>query len=316
MNQTITRYLSNIYALILVSALLPAPSLAQSSFFRIGTGDVTGLYYTIGGVICRFVSDLSLEDGVPICLTQSTSGSSNNVERLQDERLQAAIVQSDIAYDAFTKLPATSLRVIAPLHEEVFTIVAGANTKIHTFDDLAGKTLNVGSLDSGNYLNMVRLLDSLKMTMSFFEKTTYLQPLDAMNALCNGDIDATVYMVGHPNRNTSQSLTRCGGNLVTLSPQHIKKITNKYPSYVAADITHSTYPGSRSVKTFGLTAILVTTIDAPDMLIYQLTKALVGDIDKLKSALPAFQNLTANSLARDMPNMIKHAGAKRFFSEQ
>lgn len=300
--------------LLLITIFTPFSLSAQSYLFKIGTGDITGVYYPIGGIICRFVSQLN--ETAPVCLPESTNGSVDNLERLLDNRVHAAIVQSDIANTAFKKNPQSSLRALVPLHKESFTIIAGQHTKIRTFDDLKGKVVNVGVLDSGNFTNTIRLLDSLNLTMNYFQRVTYLSPIDAVAALCEGKIDATVYMVGHPNQNIRESLSRCRGNLVTLSTAQVNKVTTLYNDYIPAHIPSIMYGKKPSVNTFGLEAVLVTNSNLPEETAYHLTAAIIENFPKLKSAHPAFKHMKKQDMLRITSKLPQHTGAKRFFKEQ
>ncbi|NJO55030.1 MAG: hypothetical protein HC834_00285 [Rhodospirillales bacterium] len=75
-------------------------------FFTIGTGTVSGLYADVGKAICRLLVRLAGEtQGVDRtntlrCSAQLTGGSVDNVNQLANDRLDFAIVQSDVAYAA------------------------------------------------------------------------------------------------------------------------------------------------------------------------------------------------------------------------
>lgn len=296
--------------------LLPLSASAESYFLRLGTGDVTGVYYPIGGAICLLAADIKVNQKTPMCLPKSTHGSVDNIDRLLDQRLQAAIVQTDVLNTAFKQRPDMPLRVLTSLHKEMLTIVAGKDTDIRTFDDLKGKVVNVGTLNSGNFINVIRLLDSLEVTMGFFKQATYLSPKDAMEALCEGKIDASIYMVGNPNHNISESLSRCQGHLVTLSPTQIQKVTKKYPEYISTTIPANTYIGQSAIVTFGIKAILVANTQMPKQFAYQLTKSLVNNLAALQQSHPAFKSLTQEDMLQSPPQLPRHEGAEQFFAEQ
>jgi TRAP transporter TAXI family solute receptor len=83
-----------------------------------------------------------------------TPGSVYKVEALRDGELEFALVQSDVAYDAYhgtgayTEAPFPALRSVLALHSELVTIVARAG--IHELSDLAGKRIVAGPAGSGS----------------------------------------------------------------------------------------------------------------------------------------------------------------------
>src|SRR5687767_12828316 len=93
----------------------------------IGTASPTGIYYPLGGSICRLVN---LETSLR-CSEEPSSGSVTNLESLRRGRLDIGIVPSDVLADAvagegsFTSRgPATDLRVLFAGPDEMLTVVA------------------------------------------------------------------------------------------------------------------------------------------------------------------------------------------------
>ena len=58
--------------------LAPVPAVAQQKFITIGTGGVTGVYYAVGGAVCRLVNKDRKTHGLR-CSVESTGGSVFNV---------------------------------------------------------------------------------------------------------------------------------------------------------------------------------------------------------------------------------------------
>src|SRR5215208_7419067 len=91
--------------LLLVSA--SATSLGQGAtaeqryFISLGTGPVSGLYYSIGRSICQ-LGDRAFVDLGLYCSVEPTMGSSYNVDRLAAGQLDFAFVQSDVQFEAST----------------------------------------------------------------------------------------------------------------------------------------------------------------------------------------------------------------------
>jgi TRAP transporter TAXI family solute receptor len=137
-------------AIVLALILAVSPSAAVAS---VGTGETNGIYYPLGDVICGIVNQNLHESGVR-CSRESTPGSVYNADALRDHELEFAIVQSDVAYDAYhgtgaySGAPFPALRSVLALHPELVTIVARAG--IHELGDLAGKRMVAGPSGSGS----------------------------------------------------------------------------------------------------------------------------------------------------------------------
>ena len=86
-------------AAIAVTLALGAGSdsgMAQDTrFISIGTGGVTGVYYPVGGAICRLVNQGRKDHGIR-CSAESTGGSVENVNFIKGGDLDFGIVQSGV----------------------------------------------------------------------------------------------------------------------------------------------------------------------------------------------------------------------------
>ena len=67
-------------ACVLGSSLLASPLVAEERYVTIGTGGQTGVYYTAGQSICRFLNRSGAEHGIK-CNAPSSAGSVSNIVR-------------------------------------------------------------------------------------------------------------------------------------------------------------------------------------------------------------------------------------------
>src|ERR687890_2895477 len=75
------------------------PASAQQKFVTIGTGGVTGVYYAVGGAICRLLNKDRAKTGLR-CSVESTGGSVYNVNTVKAGELDFGMTQSDVQYQA------------------------------------------------------------------------------------------------------------------------------------------------------------------------------------------------------------------------
>ena len=173
-------------------------------FITIGTGGVTGVYYPLGGAICRLVNKDRKQHGIR-CSVESTGGSVYNINTIRAGELNLGVAQSDTQYYAlkgektFSEVgPFEGLRAVFSVHPEPFTVVARADAGIKTFDDLKGKRVNIGPPGSGTRDTMDIVMAAKGWTLDDFALASGLKPAEQSQALCDNKIDAMLYAVGHP----------------------------------------------------------------------------------------------------------------------
>src|SRR5512135_177619 len=86
-------------AALLAVTTFAAPASAQQRFVTIGTGGVTGVYYAVGGAICRLMNKDRQKTGIR-CSVESTGGSVFNVNAIKTGELDFGLSQSDVQYNA------------------------------------------------------------------------------------------------------------------------------------------------------------------------------------------------------------------------
>ena len=300
-----------------------APAVGQESFVSIGTGGVTGVYYPTGGAICRMMSKTRAEHGIR-CGVESTGGSVFNINAIRGGELQFGVAQSDWQYHAMNGTsqfeetgPFEDLRAVFSIHPEPFTVVARADAGIATFDDLKGKRVNVGNPGSGQRGTMEVLMEAKGWTMDDFALASELQAAEQSQALCDNNIDAMIYTVGHPSGSIQEATTACDSVLVSVTGAEVDQLVADNPFYRIATIPGGMYRGTdEDVQTFGVGATLVTSAQVPDDAVYALVKAVFSDIDQFRGLHPAFANLDPKEMANDGLSAPLHPGAEKYFKEE
>lgn len=308
-------------ALAAAMAVSAAPAMAEE-FISIGTGGVTGVYYPTGGAICRMMSKTRKEHGIR-CAVESTGGSVYNVNAVRSGELEFGVAQSDVQYKAVhgegslaDAGPNPDLRSVFSIHPEPFTVVARADSGITKFEDLAGKRVNVGNPGSGQRDTMEVVMKALGWDMSTFSLASELQAAEQSQALCDNNIDAMVYTVGHPSGSIQEATTACDATLVSVTGEAIDKLVADNPYYRTATIPGGMYRGNDSdVATFGVGATLVTSASVSDETVYQLVKAVFEDMDGFRGLHPAFANLDPKEMANDGLSAPLHPGAEKYYRE-
>jgi TRAP transporter TAXI family solute receptor len=312
--------------LTLVAATLLAgtgAAQAQQQFITIGTGGVTGVYYAAGGAICRLMNQTRDEHGFR-CSVESTAASVYNLNAIRQGELDFGVTQSDVMYyavegeqDFADAGPWGDMRAVFSLHPEPFTLVARADSGIEEFADLAGKRVNIGAPGSGTQTSMDIILEAMGMSRDDLSLASELRPDEHGPALCDNQIDAFIYGVGHPSANIADPTTTCEAQLVPITGDAIDQLIEENPYYAEATIPGGTYANNEEdVQTFGVLAALAASTSTPDDAVYALVSSVFENFDTFKSLHPALANLSEENMIVDGLSAPLHPGAERYYRER
>jgi TRAP transporter TAXI family solute receptor len=195
-------------------------------------------------------------------------------------------------------------------------VVARADAGISSFEDLQGMRVNVGNPGSGQRGTMEVLMEAMGWTMDDFAIASELQAAEQSQALCDNNIDAMVYTVGHPSGSIQEATTACDSVLVNVTGDAVDQLVADNPFYRTATIPGGMYRGNdEDTMTFGVGATFVTSADVPDDVVYEIVRAVMENIDQFRSLHPAFANLDPAEMANDGLSAPLHPGAERYYRE-
>ncbi len=293
-------------ALLALILAVPPSAAEENSKFRmfasVGTGETNGIYYPLGEVICGIVNQNLHESGIR-CSRETTPGSVYNVNALRDGELEFALIQSDVAYDAYhgigayAEAPFPALRSVLALHSELVTIVARPG--IHELSDLAGKRIVAGPAGSGSRATWEAMVKALGWKDGQTPRTLDM-PVDAIgNALCKGSIDASLLVLGHPSGKIRDLLAGCALNLVPVDGPAIDSLVAAAPYLKKGPIPANAYGLAADVPSFGVSAILMTTADMDARAVSDFASSLGSEIKALQDKSPVLENLTAQDIVTE-----------------
>lgn len=305
-----------------VSGLVAASTSATASeFISIGTGGVTGVYYPAGSAICRLVNENRSEHGIR-CGVESTGGSVSNVNSVRSEELDFGITQSDVQYNAINGIAQfeddayDALRSVFSLHPEPFTVVAREDAGVSHFNDLEGMRVNIGNPGSGQRATLTQLLDNQGKDHSVYSEVSELAASQMAAAMCDNQVDAIIYVVGHPSGAIEEATMVCPGILVNVTGSAVDALLDEFPYYARAIVPGGMYRfNPEDVETFGVVATVVTSADASEALVYELVRAVFENLDRFKDLHPAFQVLDPESMVGEGLSAPLHPGAERYYRE-
>lgn len=287
-------------------------------FINIATGGTAGTYFPLGGAIADV-----LNKNVPgaNASAQSTGASVANINLLQQDKVDIAFVQNDIAYYAvngtemFKGKKVQTIQGLATLYPETVQIVSLEKNNIKTLADIKGKRVAVGAPGSGTEANARQILEAYGITYEDI-KVQYLSFAEASNALKDGNVDVAFVTAGHP---TAAIQDIAAQNKVVLLPVESDKadaLIAKYPFYTKLAIKAKTYPNQEAdVPAVAVRAMLAVTDKMDAETGYAITKAIFTNLDRLKSA-HAVANAVTKDSALDGMSVKVNVGAEKFLKEK
>jgi uncharacterized protein len=292
----------------------PANEEEKPQFISILTGGTGGTYYPLGGSFAEII-----KDATGIDTNAETSGASaENMTTLKNGDAEIAFSQTDIASYAvdgklmFENNKVENVQAIATLYPETIQIVTTKDSGITSVEDLKGKKVSVGAPGSGTVANAEQILEVHGMTFDDINKQD-LSFDESTQGIQDGTIDAAFVTAGTPTGAVESLGATEDVVIVPIEQDKIDSLIEKYPFYVKEEIPSGTYGMESAVTTVAVQAMLVASSDLSENVVYDITKAIFENLDKVthaKGKLIKVEN-ALNGVGIDV-----HPGAQKYFDEK
>ncbi len=286
---------------------------------NMATGGTSGTYYGFSGVLAQVLNE-KIGDQVNITV-ESTGASAANIDLIDTNGDQLAIVQNDVMYYAATgtdmydgKDPIDSYSAVMSCYPEYVQIVA--NSSITSIDQLKGKKVSVGDAGSGVEFNARQILaaydididsDIVKQNQSF---------ADSADSLKNGTIDAAFVVAGYPTTAVSELASTYNFNLLPIDEEHANALMDQYGFYTYGEIPGGTYgPVADSVPAVAVMATIIARNDVPEDAIYNFVKGIFDNQADISAAHDKGKELSIETAVSGI-DIDFHPGAVKYFTEQ
>lgn len=299
-----------------------APDSDKRKFYSIGTGTMSGTYYSLGNSLASLYNE-EIYENINFS-AESTAGSGQNVAFLGQGEVQLAFVNNDVAKAAYNGIGAyegnkiDSLRGITSVYGNSIHIITGKDSGINTVSDLKGKKVSVGAAGSG-VESITRMIVEI-YGMDYWGKKDftpeYLGVTESMEKLKNGQLDA-VFMTGLPPMGAVVDVFMGGKvKLIPLESDKIAELIKKYPELYEITIPAGSYnTQDKDVLTVANAALLLTSIDIDEETVYQMTKILFEHLNYLTEKNKVWSEVKSEDFQKGMTVPI-HPGAKRYFKNK
>ncbi len=281
------------------------------------TGGTSGVYFPVGMKLKEIFEREIPQAKVKVLSTQATV---ENLNLLQRGRGHLALAQGDILSAAWEGNPEagfpssrTKIRLVGAAYPNYVHVLSRADARINALADLAGKRVSVGAARSGNELNARALLGAASLSYADLLHVEYLHYGESVELLVKGELDAVIISAGLGVAAVIDAVERTP---IMFVPIEAELVLRNPQMFFPTSIPGGTYPGQPdALPTAALNNYFVTTSDAPDDIIYRITKAIFGNLDSIRAAHPATRTISAEHALAVRPIEV-HPGALRYFREQ
>jgi uncharacterized protein len=283
-------------------------------FMSIATGGTGGTYYPLGGSMANIIKD---ETGIDTN-AEVSGASAENMTSLKDGAVEIAFTQTDIASYAkdgklmFEGNVVDNVKAIGTLYPETVQIVTTAKSGIKTIADLKGKKVSVGAPGSGTFANAEQILEIHGITMEDID-AKHLSFDESTAGIQDGSIDAAFVTAGTPTGAVEGLGATEDVVILSIEANKAEELIAKYPYYAKDEVPSGVYGLTDSVPTVAVLAMLVVREDLSEQLVYDITKAIFENTDKIGHAKA--QLIKAENALNGVGIEV-HPGAQKYYDEK
>ena len=175
--------------------------------------------------------------------------------------------------------------------------------------------MNVGSQGSGTRATWDTIEEAVGWRDTHRVHPVALRADATTMALCSGEIDANLMIVGHPSPLVTAQQVACPVNFVAIAGPAIDKLVHDHPYYQTGTVGGAASEITAEVPTLGVRATLVTSASIDARVVAVIAKELLTHLPELRPLHPALAGLTAGEMIKDGLTAPLHPGAVQVYKE-
>lgn len=284
------------------------------------TASSSGSVYAVGAALANLWNE-SVE-GVQVTAEASNGGIQNlGLMASGDAQIGVAvtsiITEQKQGINTFEGHQYDGVRVLAALYANYNQIVVSGSAGIDSMEDIAGKRFAPGASGSTTEVETRLHFTTLGMDYPDGIKAQFVGFTEAVELMRNKQLDGAWIQAGLPTSAVSEMCSTAGGKLVAMPEELVDQITAAHSWYNRDYIPAGTYAGQEEdILTTSITITLMVDESVSNELVYQMTKAMWDNIDKLRSAHNALKSTTLEGAVENLAGLPLHPGAERYYREQ
>ena len=306
---------------MLVAAVMltvsPAMAAEKKIPITIASASSGGAWYPLGGAIAEM-----FKQNIPNSITSvGPGGGISNIFSVSANKAQmgfgfpADIHNAIAGKDEFDGKPIANIRAVTALYPGILHIATRPDKGINSIEDLKGKTLCVQQ--RGNTAEKMARVVLMAYGMSYddLRKVNYVSFSEAADLIKDGHADALAYMSTFPYPAMQDLAESAGVKLLPIDDAHIATLLETSPGFNAYDIPAGAYKGmTEPVQAIEATTILFTNAEMPEEVVYQMTKTIYENREKLILVNKSMAAMTGET-GHKVGGVELHPGAIRYFKE-
>ena len=251
---------------------------------------------------------------------RNTKGSTENVPLLEAGQLDIALVQGEVAHEAFNGIgrPPANLKIVAAMYSTPGMFVVRADSPYRRLEDLRAKPVVFGARGSGLVILAKYVLDGLGLDQERDFQAVYLDRAGDGPAMVLDDRAAALWGGGQgwPGFG-ADAKGPAGARFIAPDANGIAKILARHPFLKPMTVPAGAYPGlAAPLASVGSWSFILARPDLADDVTYRLAHALHRGEAALARRLPQAQETTvANTLASAPRADLIHPGVLRYLRE-
>jgi TRAP transporter TAXI family solute receptor len=288
---------------------------SAAKFLRIKSSSLGGSWYAGGAAWAKLITD----NTDYIAINVASPGLDNeSLKRLARKECDLVFLTGPGAYNAYKGVPPTwkkpqDIRGLFGLWPGVMNAIVLADSKFKTLQDIKGASIATYIPGDVNGEQVLALLKHHGVTEEN-TKTYRIMKSDATRMFIDKRVDAIVFYFGYGHANLKEISTSRKIRFLPPDPEMVKGFLEENPFYYIGDFgAEFGVPNAKQLIGPYLTACRA---DAPEDLIYEITKSWFENLDWLKKVLPSnipYMNVKDPKAGVPLP---LHPGAEKYFREK
>ncbi len=283
----------------------------------LGTATPGGGFPLYGAALVETVHEA---DPALVITPRNTKGSTENVPLLEAGKLDIALVQGEVAYEALSGIgrPPADLKIIAAMYSTPGMFVVRADSSYRAIGDLRGKAVAFGARGSGLVILARYVLDGIGLDQQKDFDAVYLDRAGDGPAMVMDGRVAALWGggIGWPGF-TAVAQGPAGGRFIAPSSEESARIRAKHAFLKPMTIAAGSYPGQdTAIASVGSWSFVLARPTLDDDTAYALARALQRGEDAFAKRLPQARDSTAaNTVAAAPRAELIHPGVRRYLHE-
>lgn len=288
--------------------------------YVLATSLAKGLVHRVGARLAA----LATRSGLPMIEIMS-AGSVENIELLATGKAHFALLQDNVANDAFRGIlkfahdSQVNLRGMVALYPDVMHCLATEKSNINTWADLAGKRLATGEIGSGTERTTGEILDLYAHRLLGRKSGVRVSRMEfslALKSLIRGRVDAAALVLGAPNALIQDALDKKNLRFVDVEANIAASLHQAQPSYVTYTLAAGIYGPKQPnpVATVATQTVLICHQDTDPHDVLRLLTVLFENQTALVMEFPAMKDFSLNAALTGVTIPL-HSGALHYFKD-